>query len=153
MKIVNTSIRCGMGSSSDWDNVPGVSEENASALNEIGYTGKLRGVKTSLYEYLEKISTPKYNYSLERTGGNSMEFTDYYRVTTVIMDDAELGKDEKRISLIEDLISSHVMLRDVPYGNGDQELDPKTVREAAVEIAKELANVVNIGVNNGDIHL
>ena len=139
MKITNTDIRCGMGSSGDWVNVPGVTSEQAAALNEIGYTGKLAGKKMSLADYFDQISTEHRNYSIMRTGGNSMEFTDKYTVTTVTTeppakDDASL---EQRIC---DLIQSNVYLRDVPYSmeDGAKEIDPDSAMDAAKAILKML---------------
>lgn len=40
--------------------------------------------------------------------------------------------------IIEDIIQNEVYLRDVPYGGGDSEKDPKSVKEAAIEIVKML---------------
>jgi len=97
MKIINTIINCGMGTSGDWLSVPGISDTHAEALNQIGYTGKLNGVKTSLGEYLESISTEHRNYSITRTGGNSMEFTDRYQVTTVITEASEAPKKSSSV--------------------------------------------------------
>ena len=128
-----------MGSSRDWVDVPGITPEKAAALNEIGYTGKLGGKKMSLTEYFDQISTDHCNYSIMRTGGNSMEFTDKYTVTTVITeppakDDASL---EQRIC---DIIMSDVYLRDVPFSleDGAKEIDPDSAMDAAKAILKML---------------
>ena len=128
-----------MGSSRDWVDVPGVTPEQAAALNEIGYTNKLAGKKMSLADYFDQISTEHRNYSIMRTGGHSMEFTDIYTVTTVTTeppakDDASL---EQRIC---DIIQSEVYLRDVPYSmeDGAKEIDPDSAMDAAKAILKML---------------
>ena len=128
-----------MGSSRDWVDVPGITPEKAAVLNEIGYTGKLGGKKMSLADYFDQISTDHCNYSIMRTGGNSMEFTDKYTVTTVITeppakDDASL---EQRIC---DIIMSDVYLRDVPFSmeDGAKEIDPDSAMDAAKAILKML---------------
>jgi hypothetical protein len=139
MKIINTSISCAMGTSGDWVNVPGITPEKAAALNEIGYTGKLSGKKMSLFEYLDQISTEQCNYSIMRTGGNSMEFTDKYTVTTVIIEPP--AKDESNLEQrIYDLIMGNIYLRDVPYSmeEGAQEVDPDSAMDAAKAILKML---------------
>lgn len=47
--------------------------------------------------------------------------------------------DENNLtSQIEEIISSEVYLRDVKYGDGDMEKDPKSIKDASVEIVKLL---------------
>lgn len=58
-------------------------EQTAKDLDTIGYTGKLNGVKTSVYEYLEKLSDDSVKYDLHHTKGDSGEFTDEYSLTVV----------------------------------------------------------------------
>jgi len=128
-----------MGSSRDWVDVPGITPEKAAALNEIGYTGKLGGKKMSLFEYFDQISTDHCNYSIMRTGGNSMEFTDKYTVTTVITEPP--AKDDVSLEQrIYDLIMGNVYLRDVPYSmeEGAKEIDPDSAMDAAKAILKML---------------
>lgn len=70
-----------MGTSGGWGEI--FSDEVCKDLNEIGYTGKLNGIKTSLYDYIEKFNTDNVKYELNRVGGNSAEFTDIYELIVV----------------------------------------------------------------------
>lgn len=46
--------------------------------------------------------------------------------------------DEDLAYRIVDIINDEIFLRDVKYGNGDQELDPDSVKDAAKKIAQML---------------
>lgn len=46
--------------------------------------------------------------------------------------------DEDLAYKIADIIQNEVYLRDVKYGDGDQELDPDSINEAAKKIAQML---------------
>lgn len=48
MDIVKHMISCGMGQSNDWASI--FDDVTCKNLNEIGYTGKLNGVKMSLFD-------------------------------------------------------------------------------------------------------
>jgi hypothetical protein len=137
MKIVTTNIRCSMGASSEWIKIPGITANHGVDLNEIGYSGKLKGKEMSLTDYLDQISTETHKYSIVRTGGNGMEFTDKYIVIAVIIEIP--SKDDSNLEeMIKDIITSDVHLRDVPYSmeNGAKEIDPKSATDAAKSIIK-----------------
>lgn len=81
MDIVKHMISCGMGQSNDWASI--FDDVTCKNLNEIGYTGKLNGVKMSLFDYINTLGTEKTHYKLVRSGGNSFEFTDNYDLIVV----------------------------------------------------------------------
>lgn len=84
-----------MGSSRDWPFSDTVREE----LNQIGYSGTLNGKKTTLHEYLGQMSNSRVSYSLTRTGGNGMEFTDEYLLTITEsgLSDRDLNAGEEAV--------------------------------------------------------
>ena len=53
---------------------------------------------------------------------------------------SENPDNEDLIYNIVDIITNEVYLRDVKYGDGDQELDPTSVNEAAKKIVQMLRN-------------
>lgn len=92
-------INCGMGSSGDWSLVFG--DKECKDLNEIGYTGKLNGVKTSLFDYIRSLTTNSVKYDLERIGGNSAEFTDIYELVVVKYSKEENMEKQSRIDEVK----------------------------------------------------
>lgn len=68
-----------MGESPDWEKL-GISEKDEKNLNEIGYTGKLNGARTTLSEYLNSISTDNIKFSIEKTKYDNGDFREEYNV-------------------------------------------------------------------------
>lgn len=82
IKIEKYRINCRMGKSSDWGLVFG--DKECKDLNEIGYSGKLNGVKTSLYDYISSLTTNSVKYDLEKVGWMfGPEFTDIYELIVI----------------------------------------------------------------------
>lgn len=73
-------INLALGQSDDWNNhfAPAVTKN----LNEIGYTGKLKGNKTTLKDYLKTLDTNKVERRLECIKADSGDFTMKYMLIT-----------------------------------------------------------------------
>jgi hypothetical protein len=78
-EITTHTIHCSMGSSNDWKQL-GVTETELNFLNDIGYKGSGR-MGINMEDYLNKIHSGRYHYTINRSGGNATEFTDVYTVT------------------------------------------------------------------------
>jgi hypothetical protein len=63
-----------------------------------------------------------------------------YLVENRLNNQSENSDNEDLIYNIVDIITNEVYLRDVKYGDGDQELDPTSVNEAAKKIVQMLIN-------------
>lgn len=73
--VTSHFINSASGQSSDWAKA-GLTDQQINDLNEIGYTGRLKGIKTSQESYLESISTDILVYRLIPISSNNMEFSD-----------------------------------------------------------------------------
>lgn len=83
MDIQNYTVNRAMGQGK-WSNVPGLAEHE-QALNEIGYTGKLNNIPMTVNDYLQQHFTGNTRFKAVMTKSNSMEFTDTFLVTKVVM--------------------------------------------------------------------
>jgi hypothetical protein len=81
--ITNIKIYRGVGKSRDWEQL-GIGKKAVDDLNEIGYTGKLGGKKTSINEYFnEHVNTTGLTFRSEVLTSNGAEFTDTLLITKV----------------------------------------------------------------------
>ena len=82
-KIETFRIARALGKSSNWQQLR-VVKIHVDALNEIGYSGTLNGVKLSLQEYFDTyIATNKEHYRVETLVSNPSESTDTLLVVKV----------------------------------------------------------------------
>jgi hypothetical protein len=82
------------------------------------------------------------NYGNKITASESwvIRFAEEYATLKMNISDVTDKNEQKLISMIEDIISSEVYLRDVPYSmqDGDMEKDPDSIKAAAKLIVKLL---------------
>lgn len=106
IKTTRYKIWTGMGRSNDWSKV--FNSETCNALNEIGYTGKLNGKKTTLWDYIGRLDTPTTSYTLLQTHHDTGDFSEGYDLIVSELDGKDTlikGNKEMKLKRPEEILA------------------------------------------------
>lgn len=85
MAIKTYTIHTGLGQSDKFIEILGT--KHGKAMNDIGYSGKHMGIRTTRQAYLDSISNDAVEYSIKQTGFDCGDFAESYELTVATRDE------------------------------------------------------------------